>query len=285
MPPRPTGDGKITGNHIKPPTPPRPGHGQPPATPPRTGVRSTGTPPKMPERPVNAAAEASTAHNLALENKKKEIMARMESMRNAKMTPAPSGVTSAVSAIPPAKPKGITPPHTVETSAFTVPGSPATGLGGGGGGGGGMGGTSPADGDGEQLEGQDRESYDEYHMDEPGSGSEESEEEGEEPVQEIVEPQEKYHDKSGIPDWARGATLARILDKQYGGPTPINPDTIFPEFFTCDLERIFNTKKSKWDRSSSGNWQRDRLTIAEKLAYARAMGFDYNANTGPNAKK
>ncbi|CAN0557467.1 unnamed protein product, partial [Ectocarpus sp. 12 AP-2014] len=80
--------------------------------------------------------------------------------------------------------------------------------------------------------------------------------------------------RSAIPDWARGKALAKILDKQYGGPNPLNPDKIFPEFFTCNLEHIFNTKKQKWDRSSSGNWHTDRLTIAEKLAYQRAMGFD-----------
>ena len=59
-----------------------------------------------------------------------------------------------------------------------------------------------------------------------------------------------YDERSSIPDWARGKTLAKILDRQYGGPNPLNPDKIFPEFFTCNLEHIFNTKKSKWDRSS-----------------------------------
>ena len=58
------------------------------------------------------------------------------------------------------------------------------------------------------------------------------------------------YERSSIPDWARGKTLAKILDRQYGGPNPLNPDKIFPEFFTCNLEHIFNTKKSKWDRSS-----------------------------------
>lgn len=56
--------------------------------------------------------------------------------------------------------------------------------------------------------------------------------------------------RSAIPDWARGKALAKILDKQYGGRNPLNPDKIFPEFFTCNLEHIFNTKKQKWDRSS-----------------------------------
>lgn len=62
----------------------------------------------------------------------------------------------------------------------------------------------------------------------------------------------RYFDivRSAIPDWARGKALAKILDKQYGGPNPLNPDKIFPEFFTCNLEHIFNTKKQKWDRSS-----------------------------------
>ncbi|CAM9287776.1 unnamed protein product, partial [Choristocarpus tenellus] len=85
MPPRPAPDSKA----IKPPTPPRPSQQtMPPPTPPRVGSgRPTGSPPKMPARPplssvtVSAESEASSARNLALENKKKEIVARFENMR------------------------------------------------------------------------------------------------------------------------------------------------------------------------------------------------------------
>ena len=70
-----------------------------------------------------------------------------------------------------------------------------------------------------------------------------------------------YDERSSIPDWARGKTLAKILDRQYGGPNPLNPDKIFPEFFTCNLEHIFNTKKSKWDRNSRCGRDYDILRI------------------------
>ncbi|CAM9385544.1 unnamed protein product, partial [Ascophyllum nodosum] len=50
-----------------------------------------------------------------------------------------------------------------------------------------------------------------------GDSESESGEDGEEATQEIAEPEEP-NDKSSIPDWARGKTLAKILDRQYGGP-------------------------------------------------------------------
>lgn len=92
------------------------------------------------------------------------------------------------------------------------------------------------------------------------------------PVQE--EEEEAAPDKSGIPNWARGGQLAAALEKQFGGANPINPDTIFSEFFTCDLQRIFDTKKKRYtSRTSSGNWLNDRLTMPERLAYQKAMGY------------
>ena len=45
--------------------------------------------------------------------------------------------------------------------------------------------------------------------------------------------------------------MTKILDRQYGRPNPLNPDKIFSEFFTCNLEHMFNTKKSEWDRRRS----------------------------------
>jgi Inner centromere protein, ARK binding region len=90
--------------------------------------------------------------------------------------------------------------------------------------------------------------------------------------------------KSGIPDWARGHLLAAALEKQFGGADPINPDSIFSEFFTCDLQRIFDTKKKRYvTRSSSGNWLQDRLTLPERLAYQKAMGYKQPPATNRSA--
>jgi hypothetical protein len=82
-------------------------------------------------------------------------------------------------------------------------------------------------------------------------------------------------DTSGIPDWAKGANLSALLEKQFGAKNPIDPDTIFPEFDTVDLEHVFETKKKRYTkRTSSGNWMQDKLTIAEKISYNRAMGYE-----------
>ena len=59
------------------------------------------------------------------------------------------------------------------------------------------------------------------------------------------------YERSSIPDWARGKTLTKILDRQYGRPNPLNPDKIFSESFTCNLEHMFNTKKPEWTRRRS----------------------------------
>ena len=79
-----------------------------------------------------------------------------------------------------------------------------------------------------------------------------------------------------IPNWARSANLIPALEKQYSnGPERIDPDTIFPEVETCDLEKIFDRQKSRYvRRTSSGNWSDDRVTIQEKLVYKRQMGFN-----------
>lgn len=45
--------------------------------------------------------------------------------------------------------------------------------------------------------------------------------------------------------------LAKVLDLQFGGDKPVNPNQIFVEFFTCSLESIFDIKKKKWARSST----------------------------------
>jgi Inner centromere protein, ARK binding region len=83
--------------------------------------------------------------------------------------------------------------------------------------------------------------------------------------------------KKKIPTWASRANLVPALEQQYNGcidGKKVDPDTIFPEVQSCDLEAIFENKKSKYrSRTSSGNWARDKVTAAEKLVYKRDMGF------------
>lgn len=99
-----------------------------------------------------------------------------------------------------------------------------------------------------------------YELSDKGSDSEEEEEE---------------RPRKPIPDWARGAALDQALAAQYGGTVPIDPDALFDEIETCDLEAIFpNQKKKRFQkRTSSGLWVGDRLTAAEKDKYRQEMGF------------
>lgn len=73
------------------------------------------------------------------------------------------------------------------------------------------------------------------------------------------------------------ANLIPALERQYASTVDgkrFDPDEIFPEVQTCDLEAIFDKKKSRYTRrTSSGNWNNDRVTAAEKLVYKRTMGF------------
>jgi hypothetical protein len=45
-----------------------------------------------------------------------------------------------------------------------------------------------------------------------------------------------------IPAWARGQTLAAALERQFNTSSGgwVDPDAIFPEVVTCNLELIFN---------------------------------------------
>jgi hypothetical protein len=148
-------------------------------------------------------------------------------------------------------------------------------------------------------EGPDRESYDNYEVSTDGlplrmdAGNDfTSSSDGEDEVERAVEANANYNNvphvintkvdndeeeneyKSGIPAWARGAQLAAALERQFNEQNPINPDTIFAEFFTCNLQHIFDTKKKRYvTRGSSGNWLQDRLTLPERLAYQKAMGY------------
>ena len=83
--------------------------------------------------------------------------------------------------------------------------------------------------------------------------------------------------KKRIPTWATRQNLYTALEQQVNGTIDgrkVDPDDIFPEVQSCDLEAIFGTKKAKYrSRNSSGNWTRDKVTAAEKLVYKRQMGF------------
>jgi len=89
--------------------------------------------------------------------------------------------------------------------------------------------------------------------------------------------------KQNVPEWARGAKLKEALERQYGlnGSVPMDPDLIFPEVQkTCSLEEIFGAKEGvnrKYNhRSSSAHWDADELTLVEKRAYRKHMGYDNN---------
>ena len=83
--------------------------------------------------------------------------------------------------------------------------------------------------------------------------------------------------KKQIPSWAKKEQLYAALEAQYGcvDGQRVDPDLIFSEVDTCNLEAIFGSKmNTKYrNRTSSGNWSRDQVTAAEKLVYKRAMGF------------
>ena len=95
---------------------------------------------------------------------------------------------------------------------------------------------------------------------------------------------ENDKEKKKIPTWALRANLYPALEEQYNGrigSRRVDPDDIFPEVQSCDLEAIFGSKKAKAYRSraSSGNWEKDKVTAAEKLVYKREMGFAIDTET------
>lgn len=83
--------------------------------------------------------------------------------------------------------------------------------------------------------------------------------------------------RKNIPKWAQKENLITALKSQYDDTNlRVDPDALFPEVETCDLEAIFegDKKKNRYKkRTSSGNWTKDRVTAAEKLVYKRTMGF------------
>ena len=74
-----------------------------------------------------------------------------------------------------------------------------------------------------------------------------------------------------IPSWARRDKLNDALLKQIKYPKH-DPDEIFGQVLTCDLTAIFDLNKKRYQRrTSSANWDADRATIDEELAYKRSM--------------
>jgi len=93
------------------------------------------------------------------------------------------------------------------------------------------------------------------------------------------ESSKKEKKQKTIPEWARGAQLKEALERQYGlnGHTAMDPDLIFPEVQSCNLEEIFGKKEGKFGkyskRTSSAQWDADELTLVEKRTYRTQMGF------------
>ena len=87
---------------------------------------------------------------------------------------------------------------------------------------------------------------------------------------------ERQRPKKTIPEWAQKANLHRALERQFAdGPNRLDPDKIFGEVLTCNLEEIFDKKKSRYQRrTSSGNWKQDHVSLSEKMAYKRTMGYN-----------
>jgi len=75
-----------------------------------------------------------------------------------------------------------------------------------------------------------------------------------------------------VPDWASKESLRAALKQQC--EFKIDPDGIFFECNTCNLEEIFErTSKRYQKRTSSANWTDDKMSIYEKLVYKRSLGI------------
>lgn len=101
---------------------------------------------------------------------------------------------------------------------------------------------------------------------------------------------EQKNKAQSIPDWARGSKLKEQLERQYGlvpGVPAMDPDSIFPEVVSCDLEEIFGCSRGvnrKYShRTSSAQWDADKLTLVEKRAYRKHMGYDRHQQQQPAA--
>lgn len=86
--------------------------------------------------------------------------------------------------------------------------------------------------------------------------------------------------KELVPEWAHTENLREALTRQYGlnGHTPVDPDTIFPEVNTCNLEEIFGCRAGKSGvsyskRTSSAHWDADEISLVERRNYRQFLGF------------
>lgn len=79
--------------------------------------------------------------------------------------------------------------------------------------------------------------------------------------------------KKKVPNWAKKENFVPALEKQLVKDFPIDPDELFGEVETCDLEAIFPDRKLKnyKRRGSSGNWERDGVTAKEKRRYKQQL--------------
>lgn len=83
----------------------------------------------------------------------------------------------------------------------------------------------------------------------------------------------RMQEQKQIPEWARSTNLQKALEIQFRDDYPIDPDELFGEVQTCNLEAIFGKGLSKYrkKRNSSGDWTKDRVTTAEKKRYKEIM--------------
>lgn len=146
----------------------------------------------------------------------------------------------------------------------------------------------------------------------PEDNYEMSDHEGSAAESESEEDEERETSRKGkkIPAWARGKSFREAVIRQFRRDGPrLDPDTIFPEMMTCNLEgaspgethspfppllpccgagasppflllfiaaaAIFDrTKRERYTkRKSSANWIPDQLTRRERENYKRAMGY------------
>jgi hypothetical protein len=85
----------------------------------------------------------------------------------------------------------------------------------------------------------------------------------------------QHRKRKNVPSWAQKAKLLPALERQYGNRDgQLDPETIFPPVMTCNLDDIFDQKKSRYrQRTSSANWSKDGVTHTEIVAYKRTMGY------------
>ena len=79
-----------------------------------------------------------------------------------------------------------------------------------------------------------------------------------------------------IPSWAKEPQLSHALRAQL--VAAVDPDSIFPPIdpFSMSLHDIFKgykRKRSFRERTSSGNWHLDQLSVREEMQYKRDMGY------------